>query len=106
MSKVIIPNGIDMQTLASNFSTLNVDDLEVFMNEINDIINRKKSKPKKHRIAELNQLINATVLSPEKLIEYKTLIQKLENKTITEAERQHFLILVQEDEALRGDWKK
>ncbi len=106
MSKVIIPEGIDMHTLASNFSILDVGDLEIFMKEIDALITRKKSKPKKYRIAELNQLINTSVLSPEELIEYKTLIQKLENKTITETERQHFLVLVQEDEALRGERMK
>ena len=48
MSKVIIPDGIDMQTLAFIISeALSIEDLELFMIELNALIAIKNQKSHK-----------------------------------------------------------
>ena len=58
MSKVIIPDGINMQTLAFIISeALSIEDLELFMIELNALIAIKKSKKPQNPNAAKRQIL-------------------------------------------------
>ena len=83
MSKITVQSEIDLQTLLTGFSQMKIYELESIAQELNALIVRKKHKTGKQQGAELLLSINECVLSVEKLREYKSLIQKLENEKIT-----------------------
>lgn len=104
MSKIIIPQGIDMQTIASDFSSkLNIGDLEVLVQELNAVITRKKSKTKKYRMAQLYQLISETVLDSDTRVIFNALNEKLLDGTMTEEENRVFLKIAEQEENIRNN---
>ena len=102
MSKVIIPEGLDMKTFISNASTLEVGILETMARELNALITRKKSKTTEYRIAQLYQLINETVLDIDQRVIFNTLNEKLLNETMTKEENRVFLKIAEEEAQLRN----
>lgn len=84
-------------------ASMNVQELEDFVQQLNRVIFQKKSSDTKYRQLELLRLINETALNPEKRVLYLELVQKLENDSISERERQHFLELTEEEETLRNE---
>ena len=73
------------------------------MRELSEIVSKKKAKSKKYQEAALLSKHNRTILTKAKRHRYGELYQKLEADTITEVERQEFLILTKEDEKLRNE---
>jgi len=102
MSKVIIPEGIDMKKFVSNASMLEVGTLETMARELNALITRKKSKTTGYRIVQLYQLINETVLDEDKRVIFNTLNEKLLNETMTKDENRVFLKIAEEEAQLRN----
>lgn len=103
MSKTQAQPALDTEAMLAKAASMNVQELEYFVQELNRVISQKKSKDTLFRQRVLLRLINETVLSPEKRVLYLELVQKLENDTITEQERQHFLELTEAEESLRNE---
>ena len=76
--------------------------LEALTAEFLTIIASKRVKAKEERIQELNQLINSSILSNSKLKRYHELVPKLENRTMSDEEKNEFGILTAEDELMRS----
>ena len=94
---------MDTQTFLNEAAGLQVSELERLARELDAIITRKKTAQIGQRESQLVQLINHTILTTDQRQKYGLLMDKLEQESITEEERQEFLELVAEDEQLRND---
>lgn len=103
MSETQAQSAFDVEAILAKAASMNVQELEDFARKLNRVIFQKKSADTILRQKELLRLINQTALPREKRALYLQLVQKLENDSITEQERQHFLRLTEEEEALRND---
>lgn len=103
MSKAQAQPLLDTESMLATAASMNVQELEDFVQQLNRVIFQKKSSDTKYRQLELLRLINETALNPEKRVLYLELVQKLENDSISERERQHFLELTEEEETLRNE---
>ncbi len=103
MSKTQAQPAFDAEAILAKAATMNIQELEDFARKLNRVIFQKKSSDTTFRQREMLRLINQTALPREKRVLYLQLAQKLENDSITEPERQHFLQLTEEEETLRNE---
>ena len=102
MSKISTQSEIDINNVVQRFSKLNVSELELLVSHFNTLIATKKAKSKNQHIKEVTKLIHQSVISNDKLIRYKELVEKLENLTMSEEEKQEFRLLTEEDEKMQN----
>lgn len=103
MAKSQIQSDMDIQSFLLDATKLNVSELERITRELNALIVRKKTPQSDQRERRLIQLINQAALNTEQRTRYAALSEKLQNASITEAEHQEFMALVELDEQLRND---
>ena len=103
MQKVSVQAQSNVKSYLDELSKMKVSELEFFAQELHSLIVRKRSKSKKYRIGKLYELINKTVLEFDKQVIFNTLAEKLYNETMTEAEREVYLKIAEEEEALRNE---
>lgn len=103
MQKISVQAQSNVKSYLDELSKMKVSELEFFAQELHSLIVRKRSKSKKYRIGKLYELINKTVLESDKQVIFNTLAEKLYNETMTEAEREVYLKIAEEEEALRNE---
>lgn len=103
MSKVVIQTEIDTKSLLLGLAHLQINELEEFAKELNAFISRKEMDSQSSKDEDLLLKINQTVLPKEKRVQYVALVEKLEQETISEEERQVCLALAAEDDKLRNE---
>ncbi len=94
---------LDTKAFLVGASGMDVQDLEAFVRELNGVIFQKKTSDKDYRQRELLRGINQAVLPQEKRSQYWKLAEKMEAETLSDAEQQTFLKLVEEEETLRNE---
>ena len=92
---------MDTQSLLSNADQMPVTELEVFVQQLNALITRKKTTDKSLRDTILLDKINQTVLDKAKRERYQSLIYRMEMETISDVEHTELLKLVEQEEKIR-----
>ena len=92
---------MDTQNLLHNAAQMPLTELEAFVQQLNSLITRKKTTDSNVRDTVLLDKITQTVLETGKRERYQTLIYKLEMETISDAEHNELLKLVEQEERIR-----
>jgi len=94
---------INIKTYIQNFTQFKIKQLEAIIKELNLLLYRKKRKNDNYDERLLISKLNKTVLSKEKRALYRLYSQKVEEETITSAEKLEFDNLLDEAELLRNE---
>ena len=94
---------INIKTYIQNFTQFKIEQLEAIIKELNLLLYRKKRKNDNYDERLLISKLNKTVLSKEKRALYRLYSQKVEEETITSAEKLEFDNLLDEAELLRNE---
>ncbi len=101
MAKVQIADS-NIQSLIGGFSEMPLQDLEFFIKELNALVIRKRVVDKEKRDKFLLLKINQSIL-PEQIMErYIFLQEKMETKSLPDAEYKELLTLVTKEEKIRN----
>jgi hypothetical protein len=101
MTKLQVQAEMNAQSLLMTVAQLPLNELEQFIQELNRLLTRKKSEDIAQKDKILISKINQTALSLPKIERCNTLILQMEFATLTEAEHQELMLLVEEEEKLR-----
>jgi hypothetical protein len=101
MTKLQVQAEMNAQSLLMTVAQLPLNELEQFIQELNRLLTRKKSEEIAQKDKILISKINQTALSLPKIERCNTLILQMEFATLTEAEHQELMLLVEEEEKLR-----
>jgi hypothetical protein len=101
MTKLQVQAEMNAQSLLMTVAQLPLNELEQFIQELNRLLTRKKSEDIAQKDKILISRINQTALSLPKIERCNTLILQMEFATLTEAEHQELMLLVEEEEKLR-----
>jgi hypothetical protein len=101
MTKLQVQAEINAQSLLRTVAQLPLNELEQFIQELNRLLTRKKSEEIVQKDKSLISKINQTALSLPKIERCNALILQMEFATLTEAEHQELMLLVEEEEKLR-----
>lgn len=96
------PATIDSKSLLRDADKMPVAELERFLIDINALLRRKRTQDKTLRQRQLLSKINHTILDSAKSERYQILVEKLELGTTTDAERNEFENLANQEEKLRN----
>lgn len=102
MQKISIQQELDFKTILEAAAKLKVAELETIVKEFNTLLELKKSNNKVSRIEVLEKLIHDSALNNDDLKRHNNLVYKLENRTMTEDEKDEFSSLTQKDEDLQN----
>jgi hypothetical protein len=101
MTKLQVQAEMNAQSLLMTVAQLPLNELEQFIQELNRLLTRKKSEEIAQKDKILISKINQTALSLPKIERCNALILQMEFATLTEAEHQELMLLVEEEEKLR-----
>lgn len=96
-------NNIEIENILASATLLKIKEVEEIIKELNTIVTKNKLGENEYQDRALLSKINQTVLSKDKKERYFEFLQKLEQETISEEERQAFLKLTEEEETLRNE---
>ncbi len=96
------PATIDSKSLLRDADKMPVAELERFLIDINALLRRKRTQDKTLRQRQLLSKINHTILDSTKSERYQILVEKLELRTMTDAEHTEFENLANQEEKLRN----
>ena len=94
---------VDTRTLLSRIAHLGIKELEEFAPDLNQLIAGKKSSDRQKQEKKLLEQLNEYVLTSEEIKKLQDLSVKIEEHTITEAERNEHLALALREEKLRNE---
>ena len=94
---------VDTRTLLSRIAHLGIKELEEFAADLNQLIAGKKSSDRQKQEKKLLEQLNEYVLTSEEIKKLQDLSVKIEEHTITEAERNEHLALALREEKLRNE---
>ena len=92
---------MDTQNLLHNAAQMPLTELEAFVQQLNSLITRKKTTDSNVRDTVLLDKITQTVLEKVKRERYQALIYGLEMETLSDAEHNELLKLVEQEERIR-----
>ena len=93
---------LDFQNFLQNAAKLSLKELEIFVKELNAVIQKKKQKDKKYKEKTLLSQLNQLTLNKQQQERYHLLSEKLEMETITAKEQKEYTTLINVDEELRN----
>lgn len=93
---------LGLEDILAGISNLETSELEQFLQKIGRLVASRKASPASERETTLLLAINQAI--PKKLQDqYSSMVQKLEDETMTAAENKVFLKLVEKMEAKNGE---
>lgn len=93
---------IDVKDFLQSATKLSLNELEIFVKELNTLILQKKQKDKRYQEKVLLSQLNQLILSKQEQERYHLYSKKNEEETITKKEQKEYAVLINLEEELRN----
>lgn len=102
MTKMQIQTDLNIKSLIGGFTDMPLQELELFIKELNTLAIKKRFADKGKREKSLLFKINQTILPEENMERYAFLQEKMEVENLSDSEYQELLNLVNQEEKVRN----